>query len=394
MNLTDALALQPQLTAWRRDFHMHPELSFQERRTAARVAQELAALGLRVETGIGKTGVVGHLGAGSPVIGIRADMDALPIQEENDVPYASQTPGAMHACGHDAHTAILLGAARLLSQMEARPAGQIRFLFQPSEEDWDEETKSGAVRMIEDGVLEGLDAVIALHVDDQLESGKIGIAEGHVSAAVDSFHGALTGQGCHGAYPHNGVDPFFILAQVIPAIHGIRARRINPLHPVVVSIGSIHGGTTTNVIPARVEIAGTIRSFDEQTRAKVWAELEKAFAVSRALGGDYELLFRKGYPSLYNAPEIVAVMGAVVREKIGPEQLENSEPGMGAEDFSYLTQQIPGAMCFLGVKRLGEYRPVHSPIFDLDEGALPLGVIALAETACRLLENPPAPLSG
>jgi amidohydrolase len=245
--LERARALQDQIIAWRREVHMHPELGFQEYRTSQFVADTLRDLDIRVETGVGKTGVVGYLGKGRPAIGIRADMDALPLQETNDVSYASQTPGVMHACGHDAHVGILLGVAKLLSETKDRPAGEIRFLFQPCEEAWDDEGKSGAVRMVEDGALEGLDAVIALHVASENPAGKVEMGDGYQMAAVDSFHATIMGTGCHGAYPHTGVDPIFILAQVINAVHGIRARRINPVRPAVISFGSVHTGEASNM---------------------------------------------------------------------------------------------------------------------------------------------------
>jgi amidohydrolase len=384
--LERARSLQDELSAFRRDFHMHPELGFQEHRTARIVAETLKGLGITVKTGVGRTGVVGILGSGSPVVGIRADMDALPIQEANAVPYASQNPGVMHACGHDSHTAMLLGVARLLSEMPDRPAGEVRFLFQPSEESWDEELKSGATRMIEDGALDGVDAVIGLHVDGQLDAGEIAVRTGYVSAAVDAFRATIFGQGCHGAYPHLGVDVFFILAQVINAIHGIRARRINPIHPAVISIGAIHGGETTNVIPGHVDIQGTIRSFDEATRRQLQDELEAALAVARAFGGDFELSVENGYPSLFNASEVVDEIRLAVEDYLGTEALVPAEPAMGAEDFSYMAQQAPGAMFSLGAG-LPKRVMLHSPTFDLDESALPIGAAVLADTACRLLRK-------
>ena len=223
--LEQANALHEQLVAWRRDIHMHPELGFSEHRTARLVADALEEMGIEAQTGVGKTGVVGFLGEGSPVIGIRADMDALPIQEENDVPYASRTPGLMHACGHDAHTAMLLGVARLLSQMPDRPTGQIRFFFQPSEEAHDSEGKSGAQRMIEDGALVGTTATVALHVASDMPAHTVMVGSGYATANEDSFRIVLKGTGGHGAFPHQGTDPTFMLAQVINALHGIRADR-------------------------------------------------------------------------------------------------------------------------------------------------------------------------
>ncbi|MBC6936388.1 MAG: amidohydrolase [Chloroflexi bacterium] len=383
--LERARGLQETMVAWRRDIHMHPEISFQEYRTARLVAEALHEMGIEAETGVGKTGVVGRLGEGRPVIGIRADMDALPIHEANDVPYRSQTPGAMHACGHDAHTAILLGVARLLADMPDRPAGEIRFLFQPSEEDEDDEGKSGATRMIEDGAMEGVDAVIALHVASGIPAGKIRTGGGYASAAVDSFEAIITGEGCHGAYPQYGTDPIYILAQVINAVHGIRARRISPVRAAVISIGSVHGGDANNVIPDSVKINGTIRSFDEETRQKLWDELDRAMSVARALGGDYTLSIRRGYPAMYNDPGVSDLIEQVTIDLFGEEHLYSEETGMGAEDFSYMTRLAPGAMFNLGAKLDSVNRPHHSPIFDLDESVLHIGAAMLAETARRLL---------
>ena len=387
--LDSAMKIKDQLISWRRDFHMYPEMGFKEKRTAGVVAEALKEMGIRVDTEVGKTGVVGHLGEGSPVVGIRADMDALPLQEANEVPYASQNPGVMHACGHDAHTAILLGVARILSEVSDRPPGEIRFIFQPSEEDWDEELKSGATRMIEDGALEGLDAVIALHVDNNTLTGQIEINGGNASAAVDSFQATIIGQGGHGAYPHETVDPTFILAQVINAIHGIRARRIKPIDAAVISIGAIHAGYTSNVIPESVELMGTIRSFDTEVREQLSEELEKAFALTRAFGGDYSLTIERGFPSMYNDPEVVELICQTASEMLGEDKVAPSDAEMGAEDFSYMSQLVPGAMFWLGVKIDDTPRPAHSPIFDISEDALPIGAALLAEVACRLLKSPP-----
>jgi amidohydrolase len=385
--LRKAQAISDQLVNWRRDFHMHPELSFQEERTARVVAGELEGMGLEVQTGVGKTGVVGYLGEGRPVIGIRADMDALPIEEENDVPYRSKTPGLMHACGHDAHTAILLGAAKLLVEMEERPPGQVRFFFQPSEEAADGENKSGAMRMIEDGALDGVDAVIALHVASDLPANRIMIDEGSVTAAEDSFFIKLTGTGGHGAYPHQGTDPTFILAQVINAIYGIRARRINPTRPAIISIGSIHAGKAANVIPSVVELTGTMRSFDDATRARQKEELAAALQVARALGGDFELEFWPGYPSTYNDPGVTVMIQQAAADALGPDGLLAPEAGMAAEDFSYMTRQAPGAMFFLGAALAGPVRGHHTPLFDIDERVLPTGAALLADVAQRLLKR-------
>jgi amidohydrolase len=383
--LQRARALQDQIVAWRREIHQHTELGFQEHRTARLVAEVLRTMGLCVETGIGKTGVVGCLGGGRPAVGIRADMDALPLQEVNDVSYASQTAGLMHACGHDALVGILLGVAKLLSEMADRPKGEIRFLFQPSEEAFDDEGKSGAVRMIEDGALDDLDAVIALHVASKIPAGKVEMGDGYMMAAVDSFDATIVGTGGHGASPHLGVDPIFILAQVINAIHGIRARRINPVRPAVISIGAVHAGQATNVIPHEVKLNGTIRSYDDETRQQLWEELDKALGLARALGGDYELTIVEGIPATYNDPDVAAIVRQVAEEMLGSDGLHSPEPVMGAEDFSYMVRKVPGAMFMLGARIGDENRPHHSPIFDLDESTFPIGAAVLAETACRLL---------
>lgn len=386
--LERAHSLESMTIALRRDFHMHPELNFREVRTANKVVEELRKLGVEVETGVGITGVVARIGEGTPRVGIRGDMDALPINEENDTPYKSQNPGVMHACGHDAHTAILLTVAKLLVEMPDRPKGEIRLLFQPSEENFGSDGKSGAVKMIEDHALEALDNVIALHVAAEQPAGKVGIVDGSACAAVDSFKATIIGEGCHGAYPHLGVDPIYIAAQVINAIHGVRARRINPVQPALISVGAIHSGAADNVIPATVEMVGTIRSYDEGVRHQLWAELERAFSVSRALGGDYKLEIIKGYPALWNEPGVAERIREVTREMIGPDGFYPEEAGMGAEDFAYMAQEAPGAMFMLGAKFDDVNRPHHSPIFDIAEEPMHVGAAILAETAVRLLKNP------
>lgn len=385
--LERAREMQDQIVAWRRDIHMHPELGFQEFRTSRLVADTLGSMGIEVQTGVAKTGVVGYIGDGEPVIGIRADMDALPIQEANDVPYASQTAGVSHACGHDAHTAILMAVARILNDMPDRPSGQIRLLFQPCEEAQDSENKSGGMRMVEEGALDGVQNVIALHVSSGTESGKIEIRSGYAMAAVDTFFATIKGEGCHGAYPHTGIDPVFISAQVINAIYGIRSRRIDPMRPAVISIGAIHGGDADNVIPGEIKLKGTIRSYDEETRKQLWKHLEAAVALSRSLGGDFDFHIREGYPATYNDPFVSDMIRTVVTDTFGEAQLAPTEPGMGAEDFGYMSRKAPGAMFFLGAKQDGINRPHHSPIFDIDESNLYVGAAVLAETACRLLRQ-------
>jgi len=385
--LDQAQQMADQLVAWRREVHMHPELGFQEQRTGRLVTATLAGLGIEAQAGVGKTGVVGYLGEGGPVIGIRADMDALPIQEANDVPYRSQTPGVMHACGHDAHTAILLGVASLLANMPDRPPGQVRFLFQPSEESSDADGKSGATRMIEDGAMEGVDAVIALHVASDLPAGRVSVEDGYSTANEDSFEVVLKGTGGHGAMPHQTIDPTFILAQVLNAIQGIRSRRIDPTKAAALSIGVIRAGAASNVIPSEVYIAGTMRSFDDATRQQLRDELARTLEVARALGGDFTLEIHPGYPSNYNDPAVADLMRRVTVELVGPDALIHPEPMMGAEDFAFMTRRAPGAMFFLGARIGADHRPHHTPVFNIDESVLPLGVAVLTDVACRLLRQ-------
>ncbi len=385
--IDEANNIKDQLIAWRRDIHQHPELSFQETRTARLVADNLREMGIEAEVGVGRTGVVGRIGEGKPVIGIRADMDALPIQEATNAPYASQTDGVMHACGHDAHTAILLGVARLLNNMPNRPQGEIRLLFQPSEEKADDNGISGATAMIADNALADMDSVIALHVDSLTPIGNIEIREGLTHAAVDTFEINILGVGCHGASPHNGIDPIYLQAQVVNAIQGIRSRRLKPTEASVITIGSIQGGTTTNVIPEKVVLKGTIRSYKEETRQFLHDELDKACQIVKPLGGDYTLSINRGYPPLHNDPEVAQLMRDVSRTIVGDDNTHEQEPGMGGEDFAYMTQLAPGAMLILGAQIGDDRRPHHNPRFDIDENCLPIGVAVLAESAIRLLNN-------
>jgi amidohydrolase len=383
--LQRARSIQSQLVNWRRDFHMHPELGFQEKRTASRVANALEALGYRVRTQVGRTGVLGETGAGAPVVAIRADMDALPIQEVNEVPYASQVPGAMHACGHDAHTAIALGAASLLAKEEF--PGTVRFLFQPAEEVADAEGLSGAPRMVEDGAMEGVDMVLALHVDAGAPVGTIGVESGPASGGVDSFFATITGKGGHGARPNEVVDPIYITGYVILALNGIVSRRLHPFDPAVVSVGAIHGGQAENVIPDRVEMAGTIRFMEPGVQEEIHAEIERAFEIARTLGGDYELKFEIGDPPMINDAGVVSLIREVGSDLLGEERVRLPEKGLGAEDFGCFSKIAPGAMFRLGCRIEGDERQHHNPRFDVNEGCLPIGSAILAETALRYLKQ-------
>ncbi len=385
--LDKALALQDEIVRLRRIIHANPELSFREYQTAALVADTLSEIGgYTVRTQVGKTGVVAELGDEGPVIAVRADMDALPIIEANDAPYCSCNPGVMHACGHDAHTAILLGVAHLLRQSYAEEPwkGRVRLLFQPSEEDVDENQISGATAMINDNALEGIDAVIALHVASDKPSGHFMFQDGPSLAAVDSFDAWIRGDGAHGAYPHTGSDPIYMLAPILTALYAIPSRRINPLYPSVVSLGQVSGGATTNVIPNEVMLRGTIRSLLPEVREQLWADVENALRMSELMGGSYELDIIKGYPPMINSPEANGWMRQVTKDLLGARAVVDAQFGMGAEDFAYMTQRARGAMFMLGAAiPEGPARHHHTSTFDIDERVLAPGAAVLAETVRR-----------
>lgn len=372
----------------RREIHQQPELGFEVYKTAALVARTLAELGIEAETGIGKTGVVAHLGrGGGPAIGIRADMDALPIQEQTGAPYASRIPGRMHACGHDVHTAVLLGVAHLLHRADL--PGEVRLIFQPSEESCDEEGISGAPRMINDGAVDGLDAVIALHVDPLLPAGQIRIEAGTTGAAVDDFRIYITGQDGHAARPHLTLDPIWLMAQVLQALYAIPSRRIDPLQPSVVTVGIARAGSASNIIAAEAYIEGTLRSLDEEVRVQLRQDVERAAGLVRAWGGDYRLEVDIGYPVLYNDPRVTGWLQRVGRDLLGREKVLTEEGvSMGAEDFAYMAARVAGAMFRLGIQPdPARFGGLHTATFDVDEDALPVGAAILAETARRFLQG-------
>jgi amidohydrolase len=380
-----AKELQSEMVAWRRDIHMHPELGFEEKRTAALIAETMEMLGYRVSTGVGKTGVVADLGEGKPLIAIRADMDALPIQEANDVPYKSTIDGVMHACGHDAHVAMALGVAKLLK--DEKFSGTLRFLFQPSEEAQDDEDLSGAPRMVAEGAMDGVDYVLAQHVDAAVKTGQVELATQFASAGVDTLYARIIGQGGHGSKPDEVVDPIFISGHVILALHGIVSRKLRPYDAGVISIGTIHGGVADNVIPEEVKLSATIRYFHPEVQSKIHAEIENALAISRAMGGEYDFRIQLGYPPMHNHPEVVNLIKNVVRDLLGEEKINLPDPEMGAEDFAYFLEKAPGAMFFLGCRVEGDTRRHHDPKFDIDEECLHLGAALMSETALRLLRG-------
>lgn len=389
-----AQALFTKLSEWRRELHMNPELSFQELHTAQFVSETLRAIdGMKVLTGRQETGlltgVIGILSSGEgPTIAFRADMDALPILEETNQEYSSRNQGVMHACGHDAHTAILLGVAHVIAEKmkSDQLKGAVKFIFQPAEESTDEHGLTGAPHMIQAGALDGVDCVLALHVSPENRIGEVKVHDGHSMASVDVFEGRIFGTGGHAAYPHLGTDPIWILGPVLQAIHGIVSRKITPLEPGVVSVTQIHAGTTSNVIPTEVFIHGTLRSYNPDVRELLIAELEKALLITRALGGNYSFHVTRGEPALKNHATVNQWISQTIND-LYPECKIIPEPfGLGGEDFGYMTQVVPGAMFFLGCALSdGVERDLHTPIFDIDERCLPMGVAIMSEMATRYL---------
>lgn len=384
--IKQAHAISEELIEWRRDFHQHPETGFDVHRTAGIVADELEKMGYRVKRGVGKTGVVAEIGEGGKVVAIRADMDALPIFEQTEAEYASKIEGKMHACGHDAHTSMALGAARILAKEKLN--GRIRFLFQPCEETADDEGKSGAQRMFAEGAVDGVDYVIAQHVDPTSPVGTIRINEGPSGGGVDSFTATIKGRGGHGAYPQASIDPFVLLAHVVMGLNAITSRRLDPFEPAVVSIGAVNGGFTENVIPDQVEMKGTLRFTSLETEKKIREEVTKVFEIIKTLGGDYELNFLFGGLPLVNDKRVAETIAKVGKDLLGEDKVKPMRKTLGAEDFPEFLKKAPGAMFTLGAKIEGrEVYELHHPKFDLDERALPVGTAVLAETALRFLKS-------
>lgn len=388
-----AQQLHERIRLWRRDIHRHPELTFNEHRTASLVNATLTDLGVETETEVAKTGVVGHIRGGEgPVVGLRADMDALPITEINGTPFDSENPGVMHACGHDSHTAMLLGAATILKELadQGRLPGTVRLLFQPSEEAQDEEGKSGGMRMVEEDALDGIDAVFGVHVDPTHDVGYVATRPGPMMAAADRFELVVYGSGGHAARPQATVDPVALSGVVIGAIQQVVSRRLDPLEPGVITIGAIHGGQANNVIPDFVTMEGTIRSFSPESRELLQTELRKACGVVEAMGGRFDLTIHPGYPPEVNAPEAVETFQAAAAEILGAEHVVESEQIMGAEDFSYMAQAAPGCFVRLGVHDPAwgdHYYMVHRADFRIDEDALPIGSAVLAAAAIEWMES-------
>jgi amidohydrolase len=378
------LELPPELVAEtiaiRRDIHAHPELAFAEHRTAALVAAKLRALGLEVHEGVGGTGVVGLLAGAQPgpTIMLRADMDALPMPEESAVPFASQNPGVMHACGHDAHVAMLLGAAAVLRERAGELRGRVAFVFQPAEEGG-----GGAPAMLADGLIErfAIERAYGIHIGCILPTGVIGLRSGPMMAAVDQFDLVVEGLGGHGAMPHRSVDPVVVAADVVTSLQRVVSQ------PAVVTIGAINGGTTYNVIPPRVALKGTVRSFSAATRDAMEGRIRRiAEHTCAAANATCHLDWQTSYPVTENDPAQAEFVRATLVATLGTDRVVEMAPIMGSEDFSYFAQRVPACFMFLGAGDDAHAFPNHHPAFDIDEHAMQTGIrahvaIALAATA-------------
>ena len=389
--LDEARSLEAWLVAVRRDIHRHPELGFAETRTAALVARELEELGgLEVRRHVGVTGVVADLVTGDgPTVALRADMDALPIQEEGDHDYRSVVPGVMHACGHDAHTAGLLGAARLLTGLEASgelPPGTVRFIFQPSEERADDEGMSGALRMIESGAMADVDAVVGLHVGGHLPAGRLFLSPGTVLAGAEELTVDVFGKSSHAARPHEGVDALALTCLGVVAVQQAVSRRISPMEHGVVTFGRIEGGGARNVVADHVRLEGTLRYFTESVREQLVQALIGTFEGLEHHGTRVDVQVGPGYPPLVNDVGVTSTLEAALGELTGDHGVLPQERVMGAEDFAFLAREAPACFIWLGAA-LPEPREHHHPRFDIDDSVLPLGAAALARSAVALLDD-------
>ena len=360
----------------RRTLHMNPELGFEEVETSKLVAGYLEKFGLQVKTGMAKTGVIGLLKGEKPgkTVAIRADMDALPMEEANQIPYRSKVKGKMHACGHDAHVTILLGVARLFSSMPNRVQGNIKWIFQPAEEGG-----GGGRVLTEEGVLENpkVEAIFGAHLFPDLKIGKVGIHEKEGLAAADRFIIKMIGRGAHGAYPHLSRDPILAVGELISQLHTIVSRSINPLDSAVITIGKVSGGTAFNIIPDEAEILGTVRSLSQKVREELKSRMEEVTqGVAKSFGMDYHFDFQWGYPALINDPEMSRLVAAACARGIGKENVEFIRPSMGGEDFAYYLEKVPGSFFRLGCRNeeKGIVNPFHSSRFNIDEDVLPFGV--------------------
>jgi len=394
-------AIAPDMVALRRDIHAHPELSLEEKRTAALVADRFKALGLEVRTGIGGTGVLAVLRGGKPgpVVGFRADLDALPVTEETGLPFASKERavrdgrevGVMHACGHDVHTTVLLGVATVLARLKSDIAGTILFVAQPAEEGGD-----GARRMLEDGLFREVKpaAMFAFHVDDSAPAGVIKYVPGYVMANSDSFSLAIFSEGCHGANAHLCLDPIVVGAQVVLALQVMISRQIDVHHDTVITVGSFHAGSASNIVPQRADLKATVRTYGDDQRRLVREKVERTIAgVCQAAGARYSVDYTYGLPATYNDPELTKQAAVVAARVVGKANVVQGEAGMIAEDFSYFGREAPAALLRLGTQPKGGTATLHSPYFMVDEDSIPVGIrvmSAILLDALARLKSAPA----
>jgi len=387
--------IAPGLIPIRRDIHKHAELSLQETRTAALVADSFAQLGFEVRTGVGGHGVVGILRGGKPgpVVGMRADMDALPIVEDTGLPFASKEKsvrdgkeyGTMHACGHDVHTTVMLGVATVLARLKADLPGTILFIAQPAEEHGD-----GAAAMLRDGVFRDVKpaAIFAYHVDDTAPAGVIKYVPGFALANVDTFRLAVLSEGCHGANPNLCVDPVVVGAQVVIALQVMISRELSVHQNTVITVGSFHAGSASNIIPPRAELQATVRTYGDDHRQLVRQKIERTIAnICESAGARFTLDYEMGTPATYNHPELMSRAVAVAERLLGKENVILELPDMGGEDFSHFAREVPAAMLLLGVQPKGATATLHSPYFVADEDAIPVGVRVMSSILWEYLSG-------
>jgi len=399
--------VEPKVIEWRRHFHANPELSNREFDTAKVIAKHLRSLGMEVQTGVAHTGVVGILKGGLPgkVVALRADIDALPVTESVNLPFASkvkstyagQNVGVMHACGHDSHTAILMGVAEVLAQVRETIPGTVKFIFQPAEEGAPEGEEGGAELMVKQGVLQSpkVDAIFGLHISSQTPVGVIGYRPGGIMASVDDFRIRVHGKQVHGSTPWNGIDPIVVSAQIINSLQTIVSRQM-PLtkEAAVVTIGSIHGGVRSNIIPSEVVLIGTIRALDDTMRKNIHAKIRKIatnVAASMDATVDIDIPMASSYPVTYNTPKLVEHMLPTMKRQAGENNVVLIDAITGAEDFSFFAEEIPGFYFFLGGKpanvKIEDAPAHHTPEFFIDESGFKLGVKTLSNMALDYLKN-------
>lgn len=381
--------MEPQMISWRRHFHQYPELSFQEEKTPAMIAEILTEVGLdEVRTGVGSRGVVGVLRGGQPgrTVALRADFDALPIQDQKDVPYKSKVPGVMHACGHDAHTSGLLGLAAVLAKHRDQIKGNIVFIFQHAEE----ENPGGAKAMVEDGALDGVDAIFGAHLWSMAPVGKVWISPGPIMANTDDFIIEVKGKGGHGAVPQETIDSIVIGSQIVTSLQTIASRNVSPLDNVVVTVGTFHAGDNFNVIADTCRMTGTVRSFLPEIRDLAEKRLKEiAQGVAAMMGGSAAVQYDRGYPAVINSEQEAEIVRQAACAVLGDEHVEKMKPIMGGEDFSYYLQKVPGAFVFIGAgnpEKGAEY-PHHHPRFDIDEASMLVSAEVLGRSALAFLHG-------